>query len=146
MKKNLSILVPTYNRIISLKNNIKKLENIITNLNIQKYVKVIISDNFSEDHTYLEIKKIIRTLNIDVELYQQIENIGLEKNALFTLKKSKSDFSMFLGDDDYISEEFLHKVFQYIQNSEVTCILPNFYPINKNFQKLGETRDKIVCK
>lgn len=139
--KKLSILIPTYNRDIYVEKNIKMLSSYIIKNKLENDIEIIVSNNNSLDLT----KKILERLNEDIKflkIYNQKENIGLEKNAIFTLEKSDSLYSMFLGDDDYIEENFLLHALEILEeNKEVGLIIPNFYPISINGEKIGKSRD-----
>ncbi|SLM11112.1 hypothetical protein SPIROBIBN47_180002 [uncultured spirochete] len=123
----LEILIPTYNRKRYLEKNLKILSNIIRNINAQNEISILISDNSSSDGTkeMLEIFKINNS-DIKINIYIQKENIGLKNNSLFVLKKAIAKYVMYLGDDDYISEEYLLKIKNIISNTNcVTCIVPS---------------------
>lgn len=143
-EKLIAILIPTYNRVESLMINLKRLEEYIDQLNGYEDVKIIISDNYSTDGTYALVKDFFDTRIIDHGLFRQEKNIGLEQNAVFCLNKSNARYSMFLGDDDYLDFSYLERVLNYIKNdNSITCIIPNPYAIDSNFNKLGKPRDLI---
>lgn len=144
-KITLDILIPTYNRIEDLKKNINFLYNYIKKNSYESSVKIIISDNASQDNTYNEIVELCQnnnSLKNIIKLFKQDKNIGLEKNALFTLEKSESDYIMYLGDDDYISENYLKEVIIKLSNNrEIGVVIPSFYNILPTGEKLNVGRD-----
>ena len=98
MKKNykLEILIPTYNRVKDLEKNLKILKDYIIKNKFLSEIRIIISDNNSTDSTekmILELKKD-EVLNKLIKYNKQIENIGLEKNALDILSKSEAEYIM----------------------------------------------------
>lgn len=145
-KKILTILIPTYNRSKQLIKNLSILSAFIRKNNLNDTVTILISDNCSADNTYIKVQNFINE-NIDLKIvfFKQEENIGLEKNALFVLDKALTDYVMYLGDDDYIKEEYLIKVIKTLKDETgVTCILPNIQGVNpKNGEIIGE-RDKGI--
>lgn len=149
MQEILSILIPTYNRKESLFKNIKMLEDIIIKLGYKDKVKIIISDNCSSDGTYKLLELFVNSSNINLNVFKQEKNYGAEKNMTFLLDKTNTKYAMLLGDDDYISIDYLKKVINYLENEkEITCIQTNSYQIDNNFNKvyrtrLKESRDKI---
>ncbi len=83
---SLDILIPTYNRVKALEKNVLMLISYIdrvhrsTDINI----RVIISNNKSEDDTNVVIDRIIK-MRDDVIFLNQKDNIGLEGNAVYLL-------------------------------------------------------------
>lgn len=122
----LDILIPTYNRVEPLKKNLILLIDYINRLECKDNVCIIVSDNFSSDST-LDVLNILKS-NTDVKIiiYRQEENIGQEKNTVFTLSKSSAKYSMLLGDDDFLQFEYFKKVIESLYSSELTCIIPSF--------------------
>ncbi|MBK5719453.1 glycosyltransferase family 2 protein [Dysgonomonas sp. Marseille-P4677] len=126
----LTILIPTYNRCNDLLYNISLLEGFILSNSLEERVDIIISSNNSEDETKQKVTSFIKNTNIKITLYNQEANIGLEKNVIFTLSKAISEYVMFLGDDDYIDEEYLKRVICIISSEkDVHCIIPSFIGI-----------------
>ena len=146
MKKNykLEILIPTYNRVKDLEKNLKILKDYIIKNKFLSEIRIIISDNNSTDSTekmILELKKD-EVLNKLIKYNKQIENIGLEKNALDILSKSEAEYIMYLGDDDYIEQEYLEKVMSILENeSDIGVILPSFVAILPDGTSLNSGRD-----
>ena len=103
----LSIIIPTFNRVDAIMQNVIELTGFIRELKAEKYVSILISDNCSTDNTFHSLS-IFKERNQDIliQIYKQDANIGLEKNALFVLERAESEFVMYLGDDDYISKEY----------------------------------------
>lgn len=132
----IDILIPTYNRKNDLIKNLSILKSQIIRNNFENRVKILISDNFSNDgteHSVLEFIDANATLNI--AYYKQKENIGLEKNTVFILSKAKSNYIMFLGDDDYLPEDYLKFCLNEMSlDNLLGCIIPgniNTDPITK---------------
>jgi len=123
----LAILIPTYNREFDLKNNLVALINIIEGQQLENKVKIIISDNCSADETQKLIQTVKSQTKVNIEAYLQNVNIGLQQNALFVLEKADTDYVMYLGDDDYISKEYLVNLINKLEaNPAITCIIPSF--------------------
>lgn len=135
----LTILIPTYNRKKYVIKNLNMIKSYIEDLKMEKEVSIIVSDNYSEDSTYEEL---IKEKCEYVELYEQQRNIGLEQNVLFCIKKASSKFVMILGDDDYISKNYLKEVLFMIRNEpHLSVIIPNNYPIDEDGERLRGSRD-----
>ena len=131
-KRLLSILIPTYNRQNELLKNIELLSQYIRKLNCQELVEIIISDNYSNDNTVSITEKYIsRNKDINIQLYKHSRNSGLERNVIFVLSKSNAKYVMYLGDDDYLKQEYLEYIIDEItHNDNITCVVPSFVGVN----------------
>ena len=139
--EKLSICIPTYNREEILIKNIINLLGFIEELNLQKYIEIIVSDNCSFSYESLESEFKNNSL---VTCFTHMENLGPEKNFYEVVSKAKTEWIMLLGDDDYIQKEYLGIVFEYIQDPSISVILPNYYVVDGNGNKIdNKYRDKI---
>lgn len=139
----LSILIPTYNRSEFLIRNLELLFKYLETLHLNKDIEIIVSNNCSLDNTDEAIKGFVKKNPIcKINYYRQVENIGLQANALFVLEKSHSEYIMYLGDDDFIDFGYLQGVLEHIRNNKDTfSIIPDFYPIDLEGTRLGLSRD-----
>lgn len=136
--KTLTILIPTYNRCNDLLYNLGLLENFIIKGGWEDVITILISNNCSTDDTASKLNDFKKQSHARIVIYQQEKNIGLEKNALFCLEKATGDFIMYLGDDDYISLEYLEGVMKAISSiDKLSCIVPSW---------IGITPDKKIKK
>ena len=127
----LTILIPTYNRGIYLKKNIEMLDGFIIKNDLKNVVKILISNNLSTDNTKEILTKIKEQCQSEIKIFDQTTNIGLEKNALFVLSRSESNFVMYLGDDDYLDENYLLQVVKKLtQDDKIGCIIPSYVNVN----------------
>ena len=128
----LSILIPTYNRSTFLIKNLDLLSHYIRKGNFHKDIEIVISNNHFKDSTDVDIKYFQNNnIEINIQYFLQIENIGLEKNALFVLKEAKGNFVMYLGDDDYMDYQYLKETITTIEMEKLlTCIIPSNCPVN----------------
>jgi len=147
-KKILTVLIPTYNRSKQLIKNLSMLSVFIRKNDLEDFVTILISDNCSSDNTHIKVQKFIEDNNdLKIILFKQKENIGLEKNALFVLEKAKTDYVMYLGDDDYIEEEYLVKVIKTLKDDtekRITCIIPNLKGVDCETGEIAGERDKGI--
>lgn len=125
------------------------LEYIIKKLEYEDKIEIIISDNCSTDGTYKMLISLLGSTKISLKIFRQKKNDGFERNIIFLLKQATTRYVMLLGDDDYISINYLKKAINYLENEkEITCIQTNSYQIDNHFNKvyrtrLKESRDKI---
>jgi len=142
-KMLLTILIPTYNRAHYLEQNIRLLLRLIEELEFKNIVKIIISNNCSTDNTYEILNEFHDNDNIDI--FEQKENIGLEKNAVFCLEKASSLYVMYMGDDDYITKEYLAGVVEYLKQG-YSCIVPSIVAIDTSGSSIGENIGRDLQK
>jgi glycosyltransferase involved in cell wall biosynthesis len=122
----IEILIPTYNREQDLVENILCLDKLVKNEGLQGKFRLIVSNNASTDNTEQELETIKSKISLEIVVYKQDHNIGLEKNAVFTLENATADYVMFLGDDDYLPEGYLSKVAEIVNKNEIGVIIPRF--------------------
>lgn len=123
----LSICIPTYNRREKIEKNLKLLSNYIRNNNLYEKIEIIVSNNNSKDDTkdflenFLEYNK-----DINLKIYNQFKEIEMQKNLVFVVENSNENYIMWLSDDDYISEEYLLRVLEIIEenNDKIITIIP----------------------
>ena len=113
----ISILIPTYNRLKYLKPNIEFLKQIKND-----EIEFLISDNSSIDGTVDYLKSIKSKF---FNIFYQNKNIGAVSNALFLLNKSKAKYIMYLGDDDYLDDNYLDGIIPFLRANKYSCIFPS---------------------
>jgi len=122
----IDILIPTYNRAEFLAKNILLLNKQIESRGLQKYFRILVSDNCSSDNTSDALSEVEGALSVRMLRYRQEKNIGLEPNALFLLGKATSEYVMYLGDDDYLPDGYLDFVIEKIKEGSAYCIIAGF--------------------
>lgn len=125
----LTILIPTYNRANDLRKNLESIITIINENSLTEEVSIIVSNNKSTDNTCEVIKSFLE-YNF-FKYYEQPRNVGLEKNALFTLAHAESKYVMYLGDDDYFSKDYLLAVISLVKCDNIHCIVPSWQAITR---------------
>jgi glycosyltransferase involved in cell wall biosynthesis len=121
----IDILVPTYNRAKDLEKNLTHLDNLIKKENVDQHFRILISNNASTDNTLEVLEKVKKRIGVEIVIYNQNNNIGLEKNAIFLLEKATSGYVMYIGDDDYLPEKYLSLLIELIGKDEnLTSIIP----------------------
>ena len=121
------ILIPTFNRAGDLEKNIILISEMAQKEGCTHNYNVLISDNNSTDLTSRTIEKLKKILKLKIKYYKQAENVGLEKNAVFLLSRAKSDFVMYIGDDDFLPNGYLSYVVEKIKDDPmVGAVVPGF--------------------
>lgn len=134
----IEILIPTYNRSKDLLTNLGLLANQLTQDNLLKRVRILISDNSSPDDTEVVVDTFRSSHpEIDIIYFKQSENIGLEPNVVFILGKATADYIIWLGDDDFLDDGYLAYCLQKINTEPVIgCILTSVRVLERG----GRTR------
>lgn len=140
----LSILIPTYNRAEFLIKNIQILDDIIKKGGFEKEIDIIISDNASTDSTIADLRRERARISVPITVYEHETNKGGVANCLFVFEKSTSEYIMYLGDDDYISYEYLSECMAIIKNDPaVNAIVPNYVPVSVDGVIVDSSRQPI---
>ena len=105
----LSICLPTFNRSKLVINQLLFLQNEFSDF--ENKIEIIVSDNCSNSVSKSELVNFSQK-NIFFELYIQEKNLGLIGNTEFLLKKSKSEYVWFVGDDDELEKGISKKIFE----------------------------------
>lgn len=137
----LSICIPTYNRCFFLKKNLELLSSIIVNLGIKTDIEVIVIDNCSSDNTQLVVHEEQNNF-VYFRYIRNDKNIGIGGNIVKSLEVPSSEYIMLIGDDDYISEDYLKEVIDILKNDRPQMILGNFVGVDENLNILFEPREK----
>ncbi|WP_169409385.1 glycosyltransferase family 2 protein [Dyadobacter beijingensis] len=140
----LNILIPTYNRAEFLIKNIEILNDIVTRGGWENEIDLIISDNASTDTTIEDLKAVQARMNLRITVYEHETNKGGVANCLFVLEKSTAKYMMYLGDDDYISYEYLSECMSIMhRDAALTAIVPNYVPVSVDGDIVANSRQQI---
>lgn len=138
----LSILIPTYNRAPFLLENLRLLSSFIGISGRTREIEIVVANNHSSDNTITLVKDFKNNNeHVTLRFFSHSENIGLEKNALFTLKEAKGEYIMYLGDDDYLDPAYFSSVLKRIDERKIYVIIPNNYAINVDGERISKGRD-----
>ena len=121
--KKLSVYIPTYNRKEYLK---RQLEFIFSDAEGHlSEIEVVVSDNASEDGTQ-EMAEALQE-KYQFAYYRNEKNLGITANAQLGAKYCTGDFFWLVGDDDYIEQGVIKKIFQiFAAYPDINFIFLNF--------------------
>lgn len=125
----LTIFIPTYNRINSLKCTLDNFCKQIERFTLQNDVCILIGDNKSTDST----NKYLTELNCPfVKFYSNSYNLGITGNIIKGIKLTKSKYIWIFGDDDYVCKNFFPYIKILLKNkSELDLLLLNSTPFKE---------------
>lgn len=138
----LTITIPTYNRVQFLEKNLLQLEQMIFELNVAEKVGILVMDNGSTDGTD-ELFSNDAKWKIRIQYRRNKENIGPIKNIANLFGMVDSKYMMLLGDDDFITKEYLQRVLECLEE-EIGCIIPSYVNVDLNGKEIGRGRDLDV--
>lgn len=117
-KKNtiISICMITYNHALFIEESI---ENILNQI-IENPIELIICDDCSSDDTETYVNKLINEHpnGFMIKYFRHNENIGMEKNFIYALKKCTGKYIAFCeGDDYWVEKNKLKKQIEILENN-----------------------------
>ncbi|WP_196604824.1 glycosyltransferase family 2 protein [Pectinatus haikarae] len=135
MQPELTVAIPTYNRINSLKQSLKLAIKYFK----EKNVEVFVSDNASTDGTQKYMTEI-RSIYPEIKYYRNEKNLGLDGNFLNCFNKAKGKYLFILSDDDYLLPGASEDIFKAIKREPVFIHLNTSGIVSQNPLKYGKPR------
>lgn len=113
----LSFCIPTYNRCKFLKKNLDLLARQIRECNVLNDVEINVSDNGSLDDTDVIVKNFI-TNNQDIKVgyHHSEQNLGPDKNYIAAMYMAHGEYTILLGDDDYLTDGALSLIISILKD------------------------------
>ncbi len=152
MKKEITVLIPTFNRCELLNRAITSLERQDERISIH----CVISDNFSSDDTQEMVNSWVnKKRNLKITYTKQDCQIKPLENWKSLLQYIDTDFSKFLFDDDWLEDNALKQMLNdlaelqaktIIYNTNIFAKTHNYEPINR-YYKHNDTQltiEKVV--
>jgi len=102
---DLSICIPTFNRVYYLNNCLNSIK--LANKNSDLKVEVCISDNCSSENVEHIVEKYKDDLNLTFNKNEQ--NLGMGQNILKSVSMAKGNFCWLLGNDDIVLSDTFEK-------------------------------------
>ena len=130
MEPLLSIAIPTFNRAPFLKANLEYLK-----LYVEKFesnsIEIIVSDNCSQDETPKVVESLTKQ-GFDINYIRNNVNIGWGRNFLQCFKLSRGKYIIILGDDDFICDGAIERIFNVVKKRECGTIFMRPYGFNND--------------
>ena len=121
--KLITIAIPTYNRLQSLKDCLSYLTPQVENY--LEYVDLIISNNCSTDGTREYLEKLVEDKKY-IRVYNKEENIGPDGNFISIFDLCDSKYVHILSDDDYLIEGSLDKIISILKDNDLSFLFLNY--------------------
>ena len=124
MNNKISIIVPCYNSEPTIKECVASILNSINNADIPEKFEIIIINDGSNDCTSNIVKEIA-----EVKIINHNKNLGLSAARNSGIKKSTSDYIIFIDSDIILSDNWIKKMlFNINKNKDVVGITGNLEP------------------
>lgn len=142
MLKEITILIPTYNRAELLDKNLES----ISTQDFKGKIKCVISDNASSDHTKDIVSKW-KNRNMYITYLKNKNEIPPIENFINASKKIDTEYSKFLQDDDWLEPNALSRMSYYfdLHQADELIFNCNIFSYNQNqprynYYKLNNTQ------
>ena len=116
MRPELTIAIPTYNRVDKLKYALKY----VIQYSEKESIEIIVSDNASTDGTEEYVCSLIER-NTMIKYYRNDENLGFDGNFLNCLEKATGKYVWLLSDDDILLPGAIESVLETLKECPI-CI------------------------
>lgn len=140
--KEITILIPTYNRSELLNKNLES----INQQEFQGRIKCVISDNNSSYETFDLVKmwKTSKNKNFDIEYIRNDYDLPPIDNFIQTTKNIDTEYAKFLQDDDWLEPGALSQMSKYVKkyNADSYIFNCNIYSIKENIPRKNYYRYK----
>lgn len=95
----LSICIPTFNRVRTLRPLLQALHREINTYQLENSVEIVVSDNASKDGTEKLIQDF-RDVGLAITYFRHEHNLGFGLNLNFVIAHAKGDYCWLMGSDD----------------------------------------------
>jgi abequosyltransferase len=145
MNTILNISIPTYNRPDFLYRCIKSIQTSIYQLNEddRHLISVYVSDN-SDNINSKQVTELSEFDSITINYIQNEFNIGSDNNIAQCYLYPHSEYVMILGDDDFLSVNFLTCALPFLKDKSYPILFFKAYGLTKNESQLRSDRLKGV--
>ncbi|HPO91696.1 MAG TPA: glycosyltransferase family A protein, partial [Victivallales bacterium] len=132
--KKLAIIIPTYNRKLTVKKAIDSVLN-----QTYPHIKCIVVDDCSEDDTYEELSSSYQE---KITIFRMDKNSGQSACRNLGAKKAETEFISFLDSDDFIYENAVSSRMDLIKNSDSLIPFGLFKTPSNRWEKLIKQKKK----
>lgn len=112
----LSLLITTYNRVEYLAKNINIIITQIKQNNLQNDIEIIISDDYAPNPAVNQLEPLIQNnKDINIKYYLNEPRKGADENFAWIMQEAHAEYSILLGDDDFLIQGALAYILQTIR-------------------------------
>jgi glycosyltransferase involved in cell wall biosynthesis len=122
----LTLGLPVYNGSKCVQDTLRSINNALKKADPSK-IEVLVSNNASEDNTFLVVQNLCNKLNLNISLYSEENNIQYDGNIDKIVRHAKGRYVWFIGCGETIKQDALCRVIKYLDiEYEYTNILLDF--------------------
>ncbi len=122
----LTLGLPVYNGSNCVQDTLRSINNALKKVD-QNKIEVLVSNNASEDNTFLVVQNLCNKLNLNISLYSEESNIQYDGNIDKIVRRAKGRYVWFIGCGETIKQDALCRVIKYLDiEYEYTNILLDF--------------------
>lgn len=133
MRKKIVVVVPVYN----VEKYIKKCVNSLLNQNYSNYEIVLVDDGSTDESG--KICDEYDCANYNVHAFHK-KNGGLSDARNYAIKKVSGDYIIFIDSDDYVENNLLEYMGEYINSEDVDIVVSPLYDEKENSSKYVKER------
>ena len=134
MQSLISIITPYYNG----KKYLKKFLNNLKNQSSNNF-ELIIVDDCSKESEYNYLQKTLKNYNFKYYIYRNKNNSGPGVTRNVGIKHANGEYLTFVDSDDNISNDFVAKITDIINNNTLDLIIMDYYAVKENKEKVVKT-------
>ena len=113
--KLLTISIPTWNRSSLIKGLLDELVAQIVSYQLTDEVEIVVSNNGSVDSTHETITEFVNYYPFITYNRNEV-NLGANPNVMLSMQLASSEFLIFLGDDDRITNGSLKRIIDFLNS------------------------------
>ena len=124
-----SIITPNYNSFHLMNKYFEMLER-----QTYKNFEVIVIDDCSTDDSYKKLTENKKNTRLDKKVLKNKKNKGPGESRNYGIREAKGEWVTFIDSDDYVDIHLLENVNDILKDSEIDCIIYDYYIKNKKAQ------------
>lgn len=126
MNVEISVIIPTYNRVRFISRAIRSILN--QSISRELY-EIIVVDDGSTDNTF----EVIKQYSNEIKLIKNKKNIGLPGSLNVGIKSSRGRFIIRLDSDDYVHKDYLLVPYLYLtMNNKFDAVCLDYLVVDEN--------------
>ncbi len=143
---DISIIVPLYKGkkyIPNILHMIKENQNVLEENQIKREIEIIFVNDYPAEK--IDNEDIPNNSNILIQLYKNMQNLGIHESRVTGLLKATGSYIVFLDQDDELTPFYLWRQLKYIGESDAV-LCNGFYRKNKQIYRDEEHQKRTVSK
>ncbi|WBO85373.1 glycosyltransferase family 2 protein [Hymenobacter yonginensis] len=132
----LSIIVPTYNRLPDLQRVLGQLQRMSRPAGLS--LEILVSDNSTEDDTQ---QWFAREQPAGMIYHRNAQNLGQYNNCNLAIRRARGEWVQILHDDDEITPDYLHALQPYLTDPDLVLVTGRSIFVGTNAAQVQQQHD-----